>query len=211
MGRDDPGQRGSGELPRVPPPNPLLDTATQRPVGGDIRIEPEVGHVPAHAEATFGDVVNSVSFGGRKRRRSRRAKEQVRPASPGPAPELVAPAESITVDTAATVVRPYTLTSGRTKASVDLEIETLVSSKVPPAGQSAVARVEHRSIVRMCTRPRSVAEVAAGIGVPLGVAKVLIGDLADAGLIAVHRSAAPTDRTARLQLMERVLSGLRRI
>jgi hypothetical protein len=210
MGRDDPGRRGSGELPRVPPPNPLLDTAAQRPVGGDIRIEPEVGHVPAHAEATFGDVVNSVSF-GRKRRRRKRAKEQVRPALPAPAPEPVAAAESITVDTAATVVRPYTLTSGRTKASVDLEIETLVSSKVPPAGQATVPRVEHRSIVRMCARPRSVAEVAAGIGVPLGVAKVLIGDLADAGLIAVHRSAAPSDLTARVQLMERVLSGLRRI
>ncbi|WP_279582901.1 DUF742 domain-containing protein [Fodinicola feengrottensis] len=196
-----------------------------RSAAGSCRSSPEAGHVAAHAEATFGDVVNAFSLGSRRRQRRQRAQEPppivaVRAEvagqdlfqSPPPAPpeDVEAPAQAITVDTAATVVRPYTWTSGRTKSSIDLEIETLVST-TEQATETAAPRVEHRSIVRLCAQPRSVAEVASALSVPLGVAKVLLGDLADAGLIAVHRNAPANDRDAHLALMERVLSGLRRI
>ncbi|WP_298797665.1 DUF742 domain-containing protein [Pseudonocardia sp. 73-21] len=102
-------------------------------------------------------------------------------------------------------VRPYVLTSGRTRSTFDLAIEALVS--VVPAALGA--RTPHPDIVELCREPRSVAEIAALRGVPLGVARVLLGDLAALGAVVVHRTvdAGGPD----LALMERVLSGLRRL
>lgn len=183
-------------------------------------IEPDVDHVAAHAEATFGDVVNAFSFGSRRRRKRAKNLPQAVDVRTEPAAQRpfegngsapAPPAETVTVDTAATVVRPYMWTRGRTKSSIELEIETLVSTTEQATGKAVAARPEHRSIVRLCAQPRSVAEVAAALAVPLGVAKVLLGDLSDAGLIAVHHNAPANDRDAHLALMERVLSGLRRI
>jgi uncharacterized membrane protein len=54
-----------------------------------------------------------------------------------------------------------------------------------------------------------VAELAAHVGVPLGVARVLVGDLASAGAVAVH--SGPGASGPDLALMERVLSGLRKL
>ena len=48
--------------------------------------------------------------------------------------------------------------------------------------------------------------------IPLGVAKVLLGDMAECGLITVHQTAtANGNPTQDCALMERVLSGLRRL
>ncbi|WP_091457065.1 DUF742 domain-containing protein [Actinokineospora iranica] len=102
------------------------------------------------------------------------------------------------------LVRPYAWTGGRTRARSDLALEALVSTAVhgPPVSW------EHRAIADLCARPRSVAEIAALLGLPLGVARVLIGDLADRGVLTVHQiaSAAPN-----LEFMERVLAGLRKL
>ncbi|QWF77493.1 DUF742 domain-containing protein [Amycolatopsis sp. CA-230715] len=126
-----------------------------------------------------------------------------------PEPEPVSPAEETAV------VRPYALTGGRTKSNYALELETLVSVKDRPNGQNAVEtpeQVEHRSILEECRTPRSVAEIVSALRVPLGVARVLISDAADAGLVTVHRTISGDDGAeAHLMLMERVLSGLRRL
>ncbi|MGH8573059.1 MAG: DUF742 domain-containing protein, partial [Gammaproteobacteria bacterium] len=65
------------------------------------------------------------------------------------------------------LVRPYFWTGGRTAAQVDLAIEALVSATGrppdPPAGP------EHRTILGLCSTPRSVAELAALLKMPLGV------------------------------------------
>jgi hypothetical protein len=45
----------------------------------------------------------------------------------------------------------------------------------------------------------------------LGVAKVLAGDMAAGGLLAVHRTASANGESPDLKLMERILSGLRRL
>jgi hypothetical protein len=115
------------------------------------------------------------------------------------------------------VVRPYALTGGRTKTNYALELETLVSTRDNYAAGGDFADavpdlVEHRSIMEECRTPRSVAELAARLRVPLGVARVLISDAADAGLIVVHKTISGNDGAeAHLMLMERVLSGLRRL
>ena len=104
-------------------------------------------------------------------------------------------------------VRPYVLTRGRTRAAFELSIETLVSA-VPQAEQSGLVG-EHHAVLGLCREPRSVAEIAAHVGVPLGVARVLVGDLAAAGIVAVHRGTGEAGPD--LALMQRVLSGLRRL
>ncbi|TCP47913.1 uncharacterized protein DUF742 [Tamaricihabitans halophyticus] len=114
-------------------------------------------------------------------------------------------------DAPAAIVRPYAWTGGRTKASYALELETLVSCAERALVDESQLQVEHRSMVDICRQPRSVAEVAALLGVPLGVARVLVSDVADLGLVNVHQTVSDDGAEARLTLMERVLSGLRRL
>jgi hypothetical protein len=110
------------------------------------------------------------------------------------------------------IVRPYAITGGRTKANYALELETLVSTREGVVLLTPPEQFEHRSIVEECRSPRSVAEIAATLQVPLGVARVLISDAADAGLVTVHETVSGNDGAeAHLMLMERVLSGLRRL
>ncbi|OZM74564.1 hypothetical protein CFN78_05490 [Amycolatopsis antarctica] len=109
-------------------------------------------------------------------------------------------------------VRPYALTGGRTRSSHALELETLISTNHVDGTLSVPDHMEHRSIVEECQTPRSVAEIAALLRVPLGVARVLISDVADAGLVTVHKTISGSDGAeAHFTLMERVLSGLRRL
>ncbi|MGW4113579.1 DUF742 domain-containing protein [Actinosynnema sp. NPDC004786] len=110
------------------------------------------------------------------------------------------------------LVRPYAWTGGRTASDYDLRLETLISleeSGIAVAMRDTTA--EQRSIVELCaTYPRSVAEVSALLAVPLGVARVVLGDLISMGVIAVHDNAtAPTGPD--LSLLERVLVGLRNL
>jgi hypothetical protein len=111
----------------------------------------------------------------------------------------------------AAIVRPYAWTGGRTKSTMDLRIEALVSTSELGEDIEAMTHTEHRSVAELCTEPRSVAEVATLLHVPLGVAKVLLGDMANLGLVIVHKTATGGANKAHLMLMERVLSGLRRL
>jgi hypothetical protein len=123
-------------------------------------------------------------------------------------------AEAISVHPAeeTAIVRPYAITGGRTKANYALEMETLISTREGVVLLTPPEQFEHRSIVEECRSPRSVAEIAATLQVPLGVARVLISDAADAGLVTVHETVSDNDGAeAHLMLMERVLSGLRRL
>jgi Protein of unknown function (DUF742) len=115
-------------------------------------------------------------------------------------------------DTAsAASVRPYTWTRGRTKSGFDLAIETLVSTSARGRAQVATLPFEHRAVAELCEQARSVAEVAALLSLPLGVARVVIGDMAGLGVVTVHQTASSAGSAPDLALMERVLSGLRRL
>ena len=108
------------------------------------------------------------------------------------------------------LVRPYFRTGGRTKPTYDLAVEALVSTSERGRVLDRVTVPEHRSICGLCLDTRSVAEVAAYLRLPLGVVRVLIGDVAGLGLVLVHTASAVGDRPS-IEFMERVLSGLRRI
>ncbi|MFD9858145.1 DUF742 domain-containing protein [Streptomyces alboflavus] len=123
--------------------------------------------------------------------------------SPEPAP---APAASNPL------VRPYAMTGGRTRPRYQLAIEALVHTTAQPH-QLQGQLPEHQRICNLCREIKSVAEISALLSIPLGVARILVADLAEAGLVAIHQPGG--DETAGGQpdvtLLERVLSGLRKL
>ena len=82
-------------------------------------------------------------------------------------------------------VRPFIVTRGRTRPLHDgLRIETLVEAR--PAALSAPLHFEQRQIVELAQHPVSLAEVAARLGVPIGVARVLVADLYTGKYVSLH-------------------------
>lgn len=119
-------------------------------------------------------------------------------------------AEEAEPEVAASSIHSYTWTGGRTRSNYELQMETLVStSEQYRPGTSG--RMEHESIAELCRHPRSVAEVGALLSVPIGVARVLLADMAELGMITVHETVTESGSAPHLMLMERVLSGLRRL
>jgi hypothetical protein len=109
------------------------------------------------------------------------------------------------------LVRPYYMTGGRTRpAHDDLEWETLVSTTALGETSPKVGGVERRAIVSLCRDLLSIAEVSARLDLPLGVARVLIGDMAEQGLVILHRPTTVGDRPD-LALLQRVLYGLHQL
>jgi Protein of unknown function (DUF742) len=110
-------------------------------------------------------------------------------------------------------VRPYAMTGGRTRpADPDLAVEALVSTTALGEARSGDLRLEWRWIVTLCRDVLSVAEVAARLDVPLGVARVLVADMAEEGLVGIFRPPGGTngDRPDP-SLLARVLAGLQTI
>ncbi len=114
-------------------------------------------------------------------------------------------------DIAPAVVRPYAWTRGRTTSQFRLELETLLSTMPTYSEQDDTISSEHHAVAALCHQPRSVAEVAATLHIPLGVARVLAGDMAADGLLSVHDTASVDGESPDVALMERILSGLRRL
>jgi hypothetical protein len=115
------------------------------------------------------------------------------------------------------LVRPYAVTRGRTRPRLEIALEALVETTIRgravAAGNGAQSR-EHQYIAALCDgRLQSLAEVAARLQLPLGVARVLIADMAADGLVAVYEPTSLDDANDAVgtELLERVLSGLRRL
>lgn len=106
-------------------------------------------------------------------------------------------------------VRPYLVTGGRTRSSVELSLETQVRSTA--AGQEALSghlRAELAHIVNQCAQPISVVEISAHLSIHLQVTKILVGDLITLGYVSTgSTNPTPTQRPD-LQLLEKVLDGL---
>jgi hypothetical protein len=104
-----------------------------------------------------------------------------------------------------TLVRPFYVTGGRTHPVHDgLRLHTLVTAR--PSALHAPLRFEGRRIVEVCQKPTSVAEVAARLGVPVGVARVLIADLMADGYVIVHNQ---DEQSLPLELIERIAHRVR--
>jgi uncharacterized protein DUF742 len=163
------------------------------------------------AEQTFADLLNEFSLTGH------RAKHRHAPRDPAPDPaagtgrHALAGPEPSDEEEAAASVRAYTWTGGRTRSRFQLELETLVSTSDRAEQLIDRLRTEHQAVVRLCRSSRSVAEVGAILSIPLGVVRVLLGDMASLGLITVHRNPTSDGQAPDLQLLERVRHGLLRL
>jgi hypothetical protein len=110
----------------------------------------------------------------------------------------------------ASLVRPYTLTSGRTDTRVDLPLEAPIRTlEFGPAPRWPGNDVRAK-ILGLGVDGPSVAEIAARLSLPLGVARVLIGDLVLQGYVRVHTTIGESTTTdERRELIGRTLRGLR--
>ena len=108
------------------------------------------------------------------------------------------------------LVRPYTLTAGRTEARFHLPLEAPIgkpATSKPPRWPGNDVRGQ---ILTMSADLPSVAEIAAGLALPLGVARVLIGDLVTQGYLQVHTTLGDSaTNDERRELIGRTLRGLR--
>ncbi|AZQ70635.1 DUF742 domain-containing protein [Streptomyces luteoverticillatus] len=122
-------------------------------------------------------------------------------------------------DAAGPVVRPYTMTRGRTKPPAEerLDLIALVIAEefllAHPGGAYAIAdrtlSPEHLDIADLARRePHSIAELAATLDLPVGVVRVLVGDLIDAGYVRISRPVPPAELPD-AGILREVIDGLR--
>ncbi|MEV0494499.1 DUF742 domain-containing protein [Streptomyces atratus] len=110
-------------------------------------------------------------------------------------------------DAAGRLIRPYTVSNGRTRPTAVLDLLSLV--RATGTDPQTHLGPEHSVALGLCGGPTSVAEIAAHLRLPAVVTKVLVSDLVDCGAVTAHPPAfphTPTDRS----LLEAVLDGLRR-
>jgi hypothetical protein len=109
------------------------------------------------------------------------------------------------------VVPVYAFTRGRTRAAgQELPLEAVVTATGRSLASGASLQMESRAIVEMCALPKSLAEIGAALQVPVGVARVLVGDLANGGHLEVHLPrTADGDGGPGHVILGRLLDGLR--
>jgi Protein of unknown function (DUF742) len=109
------------------------------------------------------------------------------------------------------VVRPYALVGGRTRpAGRSFDLIAMVTAARRASVDPDALEPEHLRALRLCRVPRSVADLASDLGLPVGVARVILADLWGKGLVVV-RQPAPPAQLKDLQLLRRVADGLRRL
>jgi hypothetical protein len=107
------------------------------------------------------------------------------------------------------IIRPYTMTRGRTRPSGEFFDLIAIVTVLGPAGGNRVGLApEHLRVLEACRAPASVADVAAETDLPVAVVRVLLGDLRDRGLISV-RPPATVARLPKEGLLREVLQGLK--
>ena len=108
------------------------------------------------------------------------------------------------------VVRPYALVRGRTKPTGDrLDVISMAYSLRVSVPDPTELEPEHLALLQRCAVPMSVAELASGLELPLGVVRVLLADLRERELVRVDRPAQ--ERVTDIRLLREVADGLRRL
>jgi Protein of unknown function (DUF742) len=116
-------------------------------------------------------------------------------------------------DEAGPVVRPYAMTRGRTTSAAQHRLDVIAvvvteSHADDPEGDHTLSP-EHVDIVDLCRdAPQSVAELSAELNLPIGVIRVLIGDLVDAEFVHVNRPVPPAELPDE-SILRDVINGLR--
>ena len=110
----------------------------------------------------------------------------------------------------ASLVRPYILTAGRTEGRIQLALEALIDTVEAGPEPRWSAHDVRAKILGLGVESASVAEIAARLSLPLGVTRVLIGDLVTQGYVRVQDTLGETSSfDERRELIGRTLRGLR--
>lgn len=107
------------------------------------------------------------------------------------------------------IVRSYAIARGRTQPrGIPLDLVTMLATtgREPPR-DFRMTREDGR-ILNICRKPAALADIASDLDLPLGVMKVLIGDLCHMGLLEIRRPGRPMAQTDQ-RLLQRVLDDLK--
>jgi len=106
------------------------------------------------------------------------------------------------------IVRPYAVTKGRTTSGSGTQfglIDVVVATGEWPQPHFRPGP-EHRRIMELCRWPKPVIDLASETDLPVGVVRVLLGDLIDEGLLRLLPAQRKPQTDQRLLRM--VLDGL---
>ncbi|AGS68004.1 DUF742 domain-containing protein [Streptomyces collinus] len=112
------------------------------------------------------------------------------------------------------LVRPYAMTGGRTQpgpTGVRFDLIALVTldPAAPAADDDTALGPEHLALIELCrTETQSVAELAADADLPVGVVRVLLGDLLELGRVTISRPVPPAHLPDE-RILREVIEGLR--
>ena len=111
---------------------------------------------------------------------------------------------------AGAVVRPYALTRGRTRHTGEpFDLVSTVIATNGRVGDPGVLAPEHISVLQAVRRPMTVVDIASDVDLPLGVVRILLGDLRDLGLVAINAPVTMKVRQVDKNTLREVLYGLR--
>ncbi|GAB3106151.1 DUF742 domain-containing protein [Streptomyces calidiresistens] len=105
------------------------------------------------------------------------------------------------------LVRPYTVSDGRTRPTSEFNLLTMVMAT--GAEPAEYPGPDHCRILELARTPVSVAELAAQLRLPATVVKVLLSDLVDLDVVTTRDPAPGTPDPTDPDLLEAVLHGLR--
>ncbi|MYW13005.1 DUF742 domain-containing protein [Streptomyces sp. SID2563] len=116
-------------------------------------------------------------------------------------------------DDAGPVVRPYAMTRGRTSSASRHRLDLIAIVVPEPAADDPdndqLLTPEHVEILGLCGElPQSIAELASSLDLPVGVVRVLVGDLVDDELVRVTRPVPPAELPD-VNILREVINGLR--
>ena len=108
------------------------------------------------------------------------------------------------------VVRNYVLTGGRTRHSGEaFDLVATVSATRARVADPASLAPEHVSVLRVAQSPTTVGAIASDVGLPLGVVRILLGDLREFGLVSIQAPVSMKPQQVDRNTLREVLHGLR--
>lgn len=111
------------------------------------------------------------------------------------------------------IVRPYTMTGGRTATEVPIALEALVAATPAGMRMRREFKWESAEIIANSRRETAVIELAALLEVPVGVIRVLADDLRSQGAVTITEppSELVTDTGGEVytDLLHKVLDGIK--
>jgi len=110
---------------------------------------------------------------------------------PGDRPLDAEPEPSTWLDSeAGPLVRSFALTGGRSRSGPTFDLLAYVVATESAHNLVWQTQPEHRAILAHASTPVSLAELASRVDLPLGVVRVLLGDLVELEAIAIQEPAS---------------------